>query len=76
MKVYKTYEGHINQFCCVEAQKASRKAGVESDPNFLLSKYYLGLWSLSQVLEVQKLQDWCCWKEDSILYNFSRNRDL
>jgi hypothetical protein len=57
MKVYKTYEGHINQFCCVEAQKASRKAGVESDPNFLLSKYYLGLWSLSQVLEVQKLQD-------------------
>jgi hypothetical protein len=23
MKVYKTYEGHITQFCCFEAQKAS-----------------------------------------------------
>jgi hypothetical protein len=57
MKVYKTYEGHITQFCYFETQKASRKTGIESDPNFLHSKYYLDLWPLSQVLEVQKLQD-------------------
>ena len=76
MKIYKIYAGHITQFCCFETQKASLKTGIESDPNFLHSKYCLGLWPLSQVSEVQKLQDWCCWKEDSIFYNFSRNRDL
>jgi hypothetical protein len=76
MKVYKTYEGHITQFCCFEAQKVSRKTGNESDPNFLYSKYCLGLWPLSQFSEVQKLQDRCCWQEDLIFYNFSRNRDI
>jgi hypothetical protein len=44
-------------FGCFEAQKVSRKAGIESDLNFLHSKCYLGLWPVSQVLEVQKLQD-------------------
>jgi hypothetical protein len=76
MKIYKTYEGHITHFCCFKAQRASRKTGIESDPNFLHSKCCLGLWLISQVLEVHKFQDQCRWKEDSIFYNFSRNRDL
>jgi hypothetical protein len=78
MKIYKTYEGHRTQFCCFEAQIASRKTGIELNPNFLHSKYCLRLWPISQVSEVQKLQDRCRWKEDSILYNFSRKkrRDL
>ena len=29
MKVYKTYEEHITQFCCFEAQKASWKTRIE-----------------------------------------------
>jgi hypothetical protein len=72
MKIYKTYEGHRTQFCCFEAQRASWKTGIESDPNFLHSKCCLGLWPISQVSEVQKLKDWCHWKEDSIFYTFSR----
>ena len=76
MKVYKTYEGHRIQFCCFEAEKASQKTGIESDPNFLHSKCCFGLWPISQVLEVQKLQYWRRWKKDSIFYNFSRNRNL
>jgi len=33
MKVYKTYEGHITQFCCFEAQKASWKTRIEPARN-------------------------------------------
>jgi hypothetical protein len=33
MKVYKTYEGHITQFCCFEAQKASWKSRIEPARN-------------------------------------------
>jgi len=76
MKVYKTYEGHRTHFCCFEAQKASQKTGIELDLNFLHSKCCLGLWPISQVSKIQKLQYSCRWKEDSILYNFPRNRDL
>jgi len=43
IKIYKTYEGYRTQFCCFEAQRASQKTEIESDPNFLHSKYCLGL---------------------------------
>ena len=76
MKIYKTYKGHRTQFCCFEAHRASWKTRIESDPNFLHSKCCLRLWPISQVSEVQKLQDRCRWKEDLIFYNFFRNRDL
>jgi len=76
MKVYKTYEGHIIQFCCFEAQKASWKNKDWTSPKFLHCTDCFGLCPLSQRSEVQKFQDQFHWKENLILYNFSRNRDL
>jgi len=50
-KIYKTYEGHKTQFFCFEAQRASRKIRIDSNPKFLHSKCCLGLWPISQVSE-------------------------
>jgi len=55
MKIYKTYKGYRTQFFCFEAQRASRKTRIESDPNFLRFKCCHGLWPISQVSDVQKL---------------------
>jgi hypothetical protein len=38
MKVYKTYEGHITQFCCFEAQKTSWKTRIEPARNSCTAK--------------------------------------
>ena len=63
-------------FAVLKPKERVEKTGIESDLNFLHSKCCLELWLISKVLEVQKLQDQCCWKEDLSFYNFFRNRDF
>jgi hypothetical protein len=65
-----------NSVLLFRSPKSELKNKDWTSPKFLHCTYCFGLCPLSQRSEVWNLQDQCRWKENLILYNFSRNRDL